>query len=905
MPLKSGPDYNGPSAIAEVLEKTDPRMGDAYREAGFPDLPRFAAQLGAGAAEMASLGVLKAPQPPTTTPEVIVRGLGSILGSTFIPLGPAMKVAGKLGVNKTAAGAVANVAAAEISSGGEAELSQVIMDGAFGALYGRMHRVKKGWQDTGTVRDATSKRAFVKGLGDEGVLKDPGVEFTTPESGPEKTLRMAQETMQGKKPREFIPTTFRRLARTHPDPDIRRYAARVENFHRSIKDKIINIADIDDARTASLGDQTPPNLTPDTDLTRIIQEAAEDRPLLRRITTGISELSGLRPPKAVFMDTEFKTGGAIRGYTDVFMPGTSARRAASDEIGKVGRDITNQISRLPQGKKEAMLQWLRVPVSERPAMASSLNLSASDQDRAMKVRDQLAGLFERNFPGDSFDDYLTNISPRLANANPQQLEMLRNHRTAGPMLNYAASSELNLRARDLDRFAAGHVRALSMMHHFDPTYKKIMGLTYNDKLPSEFREYVRTWAQNLRGTDASFAKAFNPHYKQFLNSIGVDATDADVRSLVNGVTQLTHAGLIGFRPGPLIRNLFNPWQTGSRIGLDWTWRGMKKAMTRDGWAEAKRAGMIEEEVLHEVEAMRELAGSRASRVPARIAETSLRMYGKVDDFNRATMYLGMRDRFLSAAKGAGRNEGQLLQRGGLYRFHPVIRDQVMSKWRAGEVKEAAHLMGVHAAQDTQWVYQSGFRPTAMSGELRRAFLQFGVWPANYFEYMRQMATMPNTPTIEKAKWVGEWALGNAGIVATFGVAGSAVGLGPEAFWHTMKWTNLGPAAYAGGPIFDLVRAAADWNPADTVKQIWEGGDLTKAALASDFGRKSRDFMMGAVPGSGVARDIARAKGMGAEMMTEAVGPGVMRAAGMNYPNQRPSRSAEQELFRAMTGVGKE
>lgn len=904
MPLKHGDDYTGPSALDEVLAKTDPRLGDVYRANGFPDLPRYASQLGAGAIESATLGLLKAPQDPTTTPEVLIRGAGHMLGATFIPLGPAVKGAEALGVSKPLVGAIANIAAGEIRDHGEANLSQVILDGAFGALYGKMSRTKQGWWNTGAVRNAGTNRAFVKDLEEGGLLRDPSMEFKMPESPSERTLRMADETLRGKAPNEFQTTTFRKLARTHPDPDIRRFASRVENFHDRVRGQI-NVEDVENARKVSLLDAVPGDLNPDQSLSAIISEAQADRPLLRLSQTGITWFSKWRPPKAVMMDVERRTGGQISAYSDVFTPATTARRAASDEIGEVGKNITQLIGKAPRPRQQAMLRYIMTPRSQRGVMGESLGLSSAEADAAERTSQQLGTLFERNFPGESWDDYITNIAPRLQKATPQQLEQLRNHKVAGQLINYSAASELNLRARELDAFAAGHTRSLAMMHHFDPVYKQVAGGVVNKEYPPEYREYLANWLQGLRGTDSSFAKAFNPHYKQFLTSLSLDATDADVRNVVNGVTQLTHAGLIGFRPGPLIRNLFNPWQTGSRIGLDWVWRGYKKAMTPEGWSIAKKAGMIEEDVLHEVEGLRELTRSAPSRTISKIAEVGLRPYGKIDDFNRATIYLGMRDRFLSAARQAGGNEEQLLTRGGLYRYHPVIRDQVLSQWRTGNTEQAAHLIGVHAAQDTQWVYQSGFRPTGMSGELKRAFTQFGVWPANYLEYMRQMVSMPNTPTIEKAKWLGEWTLGNAGIVATFGAAGAAVGLGPEAMWHTMGWTGIGPASYAGGPLFDLAHAAASWSPSETVKTIGasEGpGDLVEAALKSEFGRKARDFSMGMIPGSGVVRDLAKAKGDAASMMQGIAGEDAMKMAGMAYSNDKPAQSPEQELFRFMTGV---
>lgn len=874
------PRYSGPSAIEEVLAKTDPRLGVAYRANGFVDLPRYAAQLGAGMAESATLGLLKAPEDPQTTPEVLLRGTGHIIGSMFVPLGPAVKAASLKGISKPLAGAAANMIATEVQTRGEASLSRLMVDGAFGAIFGKFYGAKPAM----VGREAGGIVAREAG-------RDP-LRTVLPETETSRTLRMAQGVLRGKKEPEQVITSFRQMARFNRDPDVRQYSRRMVKFWDSINEGDVNINDLRTAWRDSLSGASaskPPTM--EHSLESLVGKGLGEGELpLRMEPTGVSPLSALRPPKAVMMDVQMKTKGRIRAYTDIFEPAVDARRAASDEIGRVGKAVSEELRGVKKPKLQSMLQWLKTPESERQSVGNALGLTADEQQRALRVKDHVGRLWERNFH-ESFDDYVTGILPRIEGARPDQLEALRNHRTAGRMLQYAAASELKLESKDIGKFAAGHIRALAMMHHFDPTYRQLAGLTFKGEYPAEFRDYLTNWLRGLRGTDSSFAKAFNPSFRKFLTSLGVDASDADVRNVVNTYTQLTHAGLLGFRPGPLIRNMFNTWQTGSRIGLDWTWRGITKAMSKEGWSQAKAAGMIEEEVLHEVEGLRELGSvSTVTKTASAIAERGLRFYGKVDDFNRAAMYLGMRDKFLTAVKKGIKDESKFLSTSGLYRFHPVIRDQVMGMMRTKGVQDAAHLIGVHAAQDTQWVYRSGFRPTAMSGELNRAFLQFGVWPMNYLEYTRQMLTMPQTPTLEKAKWVGEWALANAGILGVFGAAGSAVGLGPDALHHTLGWTFVGPLSYTGGPLFDLLKSS---------EGFMIGAPEQTAAQAK---RTAKETAIGAIPGSGLLRDVARAKGTGADMLQQAMGEDAMKALGMEYPGAQPSQSTEEEMFRFMTGI---
>lgn len=858
--------YTGPSALDEIMAKTDPRVGAVYRANGFPDLPRYVSQLGAGAVEAASLGFLKAPQEPETTPERLLRGAGQMLGASFIPLGPVVKTAGRLGINRVVAGAGANMLATEVATRGDASLARLLVDGTFGAIFGKFYGAPK------------EPRA---GLGNA-VLKEPGSTLAVPPDLASKSVR-----------------SFKQMARFHKDPEIREYAKRLTRFWDSVDPGDVNINDLKKAwqeSTSGVADTKLIGMEHTLEGLLATEGKNASEPLLRDVQTGITKIgSALRPPKMVLADVQQKSGGRIKAFDEAFLPATAARQAASNEIGMVGKEVSDQLKGVKKEKLQAMLQYLQTPLSRRDLGAQALFLSKEEQDKALSVGKAIGGLWERNF-GEPFDEYLTGVLPRLANASPQQLENLRNHRTAGEMLKYAAGAELRLNTTDLGKFAAGHIRALSLMHHFDPTYRKIAAMAANQDLPKEYQGYLTSWLEGLRGTSSSFAKAYNPVYKKFLGSMGIDASDADVRNVLNTYNSLTHAGLIGFRPGPLIRNLFNTWQTGSRIGAKWTWEGTKMALTRQGREIARRGGMLEEEVLHEVTGLRELGqAGRITRGAEKIAEAGLRPYGKVDDFNRSAMYLGMREKFLTAAKGAGKNETALLKKAGLYRFHPVVRDHVLSSWRTGNLAEAAHLAGAHAAQDTQWVYQSGFRPTAMSGELNKAFLQFGVWPMNYMEYMRQMVRPlvgadPHTPAIESAKWMAEWALMNAGIVGVMGAAGASVGLGPDAIYHTLKWTFAGPLAYTGGPLFDTVKAA---------ESLASGSGGQAAASAK---RTIKGTLISTVPGSGLVRDVARAKGTGAEMLQEALGEDMLKTLDMGYSKLGQSEDAGQELFRFMTGV---
>lgn len=865
--------YQGlPKDIARVMEMTDVRNASlGKRMLGFPDLPKYAFQLGAGATEAATLGTLQPGFEPETTGEAVMRGIGNLYGSAFIPLGPVVRGASALKVPKTVAGAAANVLAAEVQTGGQASAGRLILEGTFGALFGRFYN-----PTTRTLKPA--ERSFE--------------ELHTWAS-------QQQITKKGKLLR-LDPNTNKILSRAaaYPDADVRETSRMVKTFldNMDVSDPKTTLGALKDIRAGK-----PVNYGIDFKLGEDPLSETPTRRLKIGITRGFLG-SDYQLPKRVFANVERETAGRIKGYSEVFLPGQAARQAARIQTGRVGTDVANEIASLSGGKQEGLLAYLQAPdFNTKQVTAHAYNLTDEDIRRGNNAYNKIKEVWDRNYPDSSFNEFMSDILPRMRHASPAEREVLKFSSVANEMEQYAANHEISIDEKRFDRFSAGLIRSLSMKEHFEPFFKQAMRVVDDKNLPQEYRDYVANWARGLRGTDSAFADKWTPVYQKFLKRLGVNAESADVRDLIDNYVQLTHAGLVGFRAAPLTKNLFNGWQTGAaRIGPGWYWKGILKSHTAEGWARARAAGMIEE-AAHEGEVLRELgAPGPITKSIRKITSVGLMPYGKIDDYNRAHVFNGMYEKILDAGKKA-RSDEDFLKRAGLYRFHEVIQNEVLAVRKNEGIKKAAELAGVHAAQDTQWVYRTEYRPTIMQGEKARALLQFGVWPANYFEYFRQM-TFPgairNMPSVERAKWIRDFALTNGSILALFGGAGASLGIGKAAISNTLGWTGLGPLSYAGGPAVDMMLALPQVVSGVQSAAVDEGA---RKRLASEPWRRIKANLVSAIPGVGLARDIARAKGPFEQTLAESPIGAPIQA--LESQNVVPAQSGEEEMFRLLTGIG--
>lgn len=988
--------YGLPKDLATILEKSKPQGNLVDRLIGH-NLPKYAYQLGAGAVESSTLGLAEMPYAPRTTGEELVRGIGHIYGSTFVPVGPAVAAGVKTGkLSGTAAGALANMAATEIETRGQADLGRLALSGVFGAIFGRFYgkslegRARNvvggyinkardmdvppfvGPSQTGRrfsdLADRTSPPPG-RAPADRPLLtyqpSPPRTDFLASaaehETSADRTLRAAKQTLTGGGKFEELPpmegarpvrrdilgeeppviqrtrdktgiavygkgllkeagvagkagSTQRlvgeqtqrilRKMKLAPDKDVRETAKAIETFNKHSDDIPENFnvaklaADVREGRDTGLGNAYTINPWDDPYTIGPVPRS--------KLHPGTGMAPGLRPPKDVFADVYANTGGRINAFED-FWNAATAREKAHSQIGSLSVEYKpiHRVLASKNAQEGILAMWKTSDPNQKALIAHTYGLTKEQVDAGNKARQIFEKLWNRVFPDHPAEQYLTDTLPRLSKGTAAEIEMMKGHDLSGvihELDQWAANHEMSFREKNLTQFMAHHFRTLSLREHFDDHYKALSKIVGDRTYPQEYRDYLASWLRGARGNQTFFTKNANKVVKNLLNRLGAEATDVDVRDLLDNYTTLTHAGLVGFRAAPLFHNIFNGVQTGSRIGIPWMVKGMRAAKTAAGWERARLAGMIDE-AAHEVEALREMAApGRVTRGIRKVADVGLKPYGKIDDFNRSWMFNGMYERFMDAAKRGGTDRGKVLSMSGLYNFPLAIRDHVMKEWATGNLEKAATLAGTHAAQGTQWVYRTEFRPTAITGDLSRTLGQFGVWPLNYMEYVRQMMRTTfsdkTIPPAERWKWISQFTLTNASIVGAVAAMGASVGLGEEAAKNTMKWTFAGPLSYAGGPALDTMMAIPQLFQ-DFQSMAIEGKDLSQ----SQAWRTVKGNVIGAIPGSGLARDIARAKGPLELQLTQQV-PVVGPAVGA-FESEKvvPAQSVEEELFRIGIGLG--
>jgi hypothetical protein len=575
------------------------------------------------------------------------------------------------------------------------------------------------------------------------------------------------------------------------------------------------------------------------------------------------------------------------GFFDIL---ENAKFKAVLDTAEADASAANKLKWTTRGRRRVMGDFLMGTPEER--VAASSVLSSSEKVKVTELKKNLFDpLFNRWFGQDS-TRFFDEIIPRMRTADSSDVHNVFAGGAApgeADILRFASLGHMiNPLERDLGRMSASVIRTGFWREHVDAPFRAAGKFINSKAIPQEIKPMLNRYLHGLQGKDA-MVKNLGAVYKKFFNALGHDVPESEVTNLVTSYVSLTHAGLLGLRMGPLVRNMFaGPTVSAPRIGMKWYVEGMRQSRTVQGKALFDASGIAGEQATI-LDKLREVSSGPVSTLTHKLSRVTMRPYSFVDQIPRAHAYLGMRARILDAVKRLPRNatDHEFYRETALYRFHPVQRRQIKDLWRAGNISEAANRGGIVAQQDTQWVYRQGFRPQLLTSEAGRLLGQFGIWPLNYMEYFGQMGKgllypeVWGAPRQEMLKWFGEWAASNMAVIAAFGTAGAAVGMGPSALQHTLGWTVGGPL-FGGGPALDL------WQSMHGMlyeMSVARPGEATGRVL-----RESENL----IPGQGFVRDIQKSKGLG--------GGGVTNLWSKKSRTFRPSKTTAEQAFRILTGA---
>jgi hypothetical protein len=111
-------------------------------------------------------------------------------------------------------------------------------------------------------------------------------------------------------------------------------------------------------------------------------------------------------------------------------------------------------------------------------------------------------------------------------------------------------------------------------------------------------------------------------------------------------------------------------------------------------------------------------------------------------------------------------------------------------------EDAAQKIALESVDLTQWPYRRGTQPALLRYGLGRIFGQYGVWPANYADFLyrigKKWSERPNLAARTSATWV----------VVNYALSHSMEMMGAD----SSKWFWQSPAGFAGSPHWDFVHA---------------------------------------------------------------------------------------------------
>jgi hypothetical protein len=359
-------------------------------------------------------------------------------------------------------------------------------------------------------------------------------------------------------------------------------------------------------------------------------------------------------------------------------------------------------------------------------------------------------------------------------------------------------------------------------------------------------------------------------------------------SIVNKLMSLSYVAGIGLRPMIPVRDTLQVMTNtlpilGPKKFLD----GMTRALTSEGWKEAREAG-----ALLGRHTTTDLYGDIFSEIPPHSGDTldkALEIGNKLmapsrwgHNAARAITYHAEYRSAVNAIRAYGRGAGsvdKLFEDTSLWFMPKPLQSRFLKQiMEGGETKDIAKQIALETVDSTLWAYRRGTQPMFLRTGVGRIFGQYGLWPLNYGEFIRKTlshyADHPKLAMRATALWA---ATNYAGSTAL-----SAMGADEG------KWFYLSPAGYSGSAHMQLAL------------------NLLKAPEESADGRKARkeilEYPLNFVPSSIEAEAVLKAIEDGGPMF-DSNGPtkNFIRVLGMKPKDDHFKDLSPEDLLKYETG----
>ncbi len=276
--------------------------------------------------------------------------------------------------------------------------------------------------------------------------------------------------------------------------------------------------------------------------------------------------------------------------------------------------------------------------------------------------------------------------------------------------------------------------------------------------------------------------------------------------VINRLMVFSYAFGLGLRPAIVVRDTFTVFLTTLPIvGVKRFAYGVSKALSKDGFKEAREAGAL----LHEG-TLGEMYGDFTSEIPrggkgvvnkvTQFAEKIMlpRRWG--NNICRAITYHAEYDnnlKLFDMYRKGKIDEGRLLEQTSLWFDEKSANTDFLKKLKDpfSTTEELAKEASLKTIDLTHWAYRKGLQPAMLQSGAGRIFGQYGIWPMNYLDFINRMT--------KKSFEHPKKALQMAGTFLSVNVAAykAMEAIGADA----SKWLFLSPAGYGTSPHFKLIQ----------------------------------------------------------------------------------------------------
>ncbi len=505
----------------------------------------------------------------------------------------------------------------------------------------------------------------------------------------------------------------------------------------------------------------------------------------------------------------------------------NASAAYGEALTQKAKEILDTgVSKIPQGKRIDLAEYLRTPAQKKAEVAKALNLTSED----LQIASRLRALYDSGYKETGVNaPYLQDYVMRFENPDFDINSLRPSGRYTKEDLDFVAdhtrSQELDMKNRDVLENLWTYYRLGLRRKYMGEPIKKAAQIVNMKNEAGEFalgtlQPYFKRHVELIKGNpdftrgivhgvmqDAistlnTYITKANAHLPKSMQLGELQAPDDVIRKWIT----FSFAGTMGLRPIVPIRDSLQIFLTTyPLLGEKYLATGMAKAfpaiksgVKSEAWEIAQRYGaLMHENPMHNLASGTDTVG--ASKME-KVAETMLKPLLISNNSNRLVSFWGHATKAYDALVNFAEHGDpkKFMKESSGWALDSMMQKSFVAELQKGLQPEQwadfSYRMAKELVDVSQWNYQRGAAPGLYKYTLGRLFGQYGTWPMNYWNFAKRLLTQgdPSDRVLAGTRLL----LAHGAVLSTMQNAGIDAG----------QWVFTAPAAYSGGPLTSALLA---------------------------------------------------------------------------------------------------